>query len=351
MEAESYTVAPPVSDPALQQRMLQLVYGMLVAQAASAFACLRVPDMLSPVPRHVEDIAEGIGADAPALYRLLRALASQGLVAELEGRRFTSTPLGDTLRRDGPGSWAPLAIMFGSAFHRAAWTGLAESVSTGRPAFSWVHRMPAFEYLSAHPEDAAIFNAAMTTISEAFIATTLPCYDFGRFHTLVDVGGGQGALLGAILARYPGARGVLFDTPGVVEGARRALARMGVGDRSEVIPGSFFDAVPAGADAYLLSNILHDWSDDDAVQILATCRAAMGTCSTLLIFEGVLGDNPAADPLLTLVDLEMLVTGEGARQRTRQELQELFQRAGLELIGVTPGPVASILEVKPRWGE
>lgn len=351
MEVESCTVAPPASDPALHQRMLQLVYGMLVAQAASAFASLRVPDMLSPVPRHVEDIAEAIGADAPALYRLLRALASQGLVTELDGRRFTSTPLGDTLRRDSPGSWAPLAIMFGTAFHRAAWTGLAESVTTGRPVFSRVHRMPAFEYLSTHPEDAAIFYAAMTTFSEAFVATTLPAYDFGRFRTLVDVGGGQGHLLGAILTRYTAARGVLFDLPGAVEGARAALARMGVADRSKVMEGSFFDAVPPGADAYLLSNILHDWSDEDAVRILATCRAAMGTRSTLLIFEGVLGDNPEADPLLTLVDLEMLVTGEGARQRTRAELEDLLWQAGLLLTGVTPGPVATILEATPRWGE
>ena len=223
--------------------------------------------------------------------------------------------------------------MFGSAFHRAAWTGLAESVTTGRPAFSRAHRMPAFEYLSEHPEDAAIFYAAMTTVSEAFIATTLPAYDFGRFHTLVDVGGGQGHLLGALPARYPTARGVLFDLPGAVEGALAALARMGVADLSKVVEGSFFDAVPPGAHAYLLSNILHDWSDEDAVRILTTCRDAMGTRSTLLIFEGVLGDNPAADPLLTLVDLEMLVTGEGGRQRTRAELEDLLSQAGLQLTG------------------
>ncbi|MBO0702700.1 MAG: methyltransferase [Candidatus Dormibacteraeota bacterium] len=350
METKTHSAAPARPDPALQQRMLQLIYGMPVAQAISAFASLGVPETLSPVPRHVDDIAAAVGADAPTLYRLLRALASQGLVTELEGPRFTSTPLGETLRRDAPGSCAPLAIMFGSRFHRAAWTGLAETVSTGGPAFSREHGVPAFEYLSTHPEDAAIFNAAMTNVAEAFIATTLPACDFGHFRTLVDVGGGQGFLLGAILTRYPAARGVLFDLPGVVDGARSGLARMGVENRVEIVAGSFFDAIPPGGDAYLLSNILHDWSDEDAVRILDACRAAMNPGSVLLIFEGLLGDNPAADPLLALVDLEMLVTGEGARQRTRREFEGLLGQAGLWLARVTSGPVASILEARAEGG-
>lgn len=328
--------------------MLQLAYGMFVAQAVSVFASLGVAEALSPVPRHVDEIATAVGADGPTLYRLLRALSDYGVVAELDGRRFTSTPLGEALRRDVPGSCAPLVIMFGSPFHRAAWSDLEESVRTGRSAFARVHGQQPFEYLREHPDDAAIFDAAMTNVSQTFIATTVPAYDFGRFQTVVDVGGGHGYLLGAILAANPGLRGVLFDLPDVVAGAAPTLARAGVSDRCEVVGGSFFDAVPAGGDAYVLSNIVHDWGDGEAIEILRACRAAMHPSSTLLLFEGVLADRPQPDPLLKLVDLEMLVTGEGAKQRTREEFAELLRQAGLRLTGVTPGPVASIVEGVPE---
>jgi hypothetical protein len=334
--------------PSPQVRMLQLGYGAWVAQAVSVVARLGVADVLSTGPRHVDHIASRVGAHAPTLYRLLRAVADQGVLAELDGRRFALTPLGDTLRTGAPGSCAGTLTLIGSRFHRSAWTGLYDSVRSGEPAFARIHGVPCFEYLREHPEDLAVFNAAMREVSEAFVASVVPLYDFGGFRVIVDVGGGQGHLLAAILAAHPAVRGVLFDLPEVVAGAGPTLAA--VSDRCRVVGGDFFGHVPAGGDAYLLSNVLHDWADERAVAILQSCRKAMAPTSKLLLMEGVLSDQPRPDPLLKLVDLEMLISTENGRQRTRGEFAELLERSGFRLSGVTPGPFVSVLEAAPAPG-
>lgn len=325
--------------------MLQLACGGWVAQAVSVFARLGVADVLSAGPRAAEEIAAAVGAHPLTLYRLLRALSDYDVVSELEGKRFALAGLGETLRHGLPGSCAAMMTMIGSRFQWLAWGDLYESVRTGEPAFARVFGIPIFEYLREHPNDAAIFNAAMSEISEREIATSLPLYDFGRFRTVVDVGGGHGRLLAAILDAHPGVNGVLFDQPDVVAGAAGNLSKFG--DRVQVAGGNFFHSVPSGGDAYILRNVILDWSDEQAVAILRTCRSAMSPAATLLLIQGVLSDHPRPDALNKILDIQMLVTTENGRQRTQGEITELLQRAGLRLIGVRPGATVSVVEAAP----
>lgn len=328
-----------------QVRMLQLACGSWVAQAVSVFARLGVADVLSAGPRRTDEIAAVVGAHPQTLYRLLRALSDYDVVTELDGKRFALAALGETLRHGVPGSCAGMMTMIGSRFQWLAWGDLYESLRTGEPAFARVFGVPIFEYLREHPDDAAIFNAAMSEISEMEIATSLPLYDFGRFRTIVDVGGGHGRLLAAILDAHPGVNGVLFDQPDVVAGAGDNLSRFG--ERCRVAGGDFFQSVPSGGDGYILRNVIVDWGDEQAVAILRTCRSAMGPGTTLLLMQGVLSDLPRPDPLNKILDIQMLVTAENGRQRTRGEFAELLERAGFRLIGVNPGASVSVVEAVP----
>jgi O-methyltransferase domain len=281
----------PAEPPAVTMR--QLVQGAAVSQAISVFARLGVADVLAGGPRQVEEIAQLVGAHGSALYRVLRALGDVGVVAELENRRFAVTPLGEMLRSDVPGSLRGWVTMVGMPFHRYPWTVLYETIQTGESAFDRVPSTKLFDYLAEHPEDAAVFDAAMTSISTTETVSIIEVYDFSRFSTIVDVGGGRGGLLAAILSANTHLRGVLFDVPTVVAGADEELSGAGIIDRCEVVSGDFFDSVPEGGDAYLLSNVIHDWDDDHAVEILSTCRAAMADTACLLLAEIVLPEGSA----------------------------------------------------------
>jgi SAM-dependent methyltransferase len=316
----------------LRAQMMQLTFGSMVAQAISVAADLGVADALADGPRPVDDIATIVGADAPSLYRLLRALADVGVFEELDGRRFAATSLGDLLRRDGPDSLREWAIMMGRPFHRMAWTGLLGSVRTGEPAFEQVHGTTAWDHIRDHPEDGQVFDAAMTVASSRSLAAIADEYDFGSTGTVVDVGGGQGGLIAAILTANPGVRGVLFDLPHVV--ATRIVKEAGAGDRCEYVGGDFFDAVPAGGDVYLLANIIHDWDDEHAARILRNCREAMNPGGRVLLGEAVLPETTEPSPA-KLIDLEMLVMNvRGARQRTESEYRDLFAAVGLRMSGI-----------------
>jgi SAM-dependent methyltransferase len=310
--------------------MMELVTGTWISQAVSVAADLGVADHLVDGPRAVEDIAKAVGADVQSLYRLLRALADLEIFQEMGERQFASTPLGDLLRSDAPGSLRGIAIMVGRPFHRQAWTGLLDGVRTGDSAFERVHGRPAFEYFEDHPEDGRALNDGMTAVSGAQIAPVVRAYDFGSARSaekVVDVGGGHGALLASVLKDHPHLRGVLFDLPHVIEGAGGPLREAGVADRCEYVGGNFFEAVPAG-DVYLMSNIIHDWGDEQAVRILANCHRAMRPGGRVLLGEALLPD--AVRPSRAkIIDLEMLVMAPGARQRTENEYRELFRQAGL----------------------
>jgi hypothetical protein len=303
--------------------------------------------VLAAGPQPVEQIAQRVGAHRSALYRVLRALGDVGVVAELENRQFALTPLSELLRSDVPGSLRGWATMVGMPFHRYPWTDLYETVLTGESAFDRVHGTKVFDYLAEHPEDAAIFDAAMTSISTNESVSIAKAYDFSRFNTIVDVGGGRGGLLAAILSANPHLQGVLFDVPTVVAGIDDELAAAEVVGRCEVVSGDFFDSVPDGADAYLLSAIIHDWDDDQAVQILRTCRAAMTDRACVLLAEIVLPVGPAPS-MGKLADLEMLVMTAGGRQRTEAELRALLGRAGLRLTRTIPSTsMVSLVEAVP----
>jgi len=299
--------------------------------------------VLASGPRPVEEIADAVGADAASLYRVLRVLGDVGVLDELDGRRFALTETGDLLRSDVLGSMRGWAAMAGAPFHVDAWADLLDGVRTGEPAFERVHGQLGFDYFRDHPDDGAVLNGAMTSTSAQLIAPVVTAYDFSGIGTVVDVGGGHGALLAAVLAAHPHLQGVLYELPEVVAGAGRLLTEAGVRDRCTCVAGDFFESVPWGGDAYLLSNIIHDWDDARAVRILSNCRAALDDGGRVLLAEAVLPEQVEPSPA-KLIDLAMLVMGPG-RQRTESEYRDLFQRAGLRLSRIDPsGPAFSIVE-------
>lgn len=340
------TAASP-TEPPPAVTMRQLTMGALVSQAISVIARLGVADVLATGPRHIDEIAQGVGAHSSALYRVLRALGDVGVVAELDTRQFALTPLGELLRSDVPGSLRGWATMVGMPFHRYPWTDLYETVQTGESAFDRVHGTKVFDYLAEHPEDAAIFDDAMTSISTSETVSIVKAYDFSRFSTVVDVGGGRGGLLAAILSANPQLQGVLFDVPAVVAGADEEISGPEIVGRCQVVSGDFFDSLPEGGDAYLLSNIIHDWDDDQALEILRTCRAAMADTACVLLAEVVLPEGPQPS-LGKLTDLEMLVMTAGGRQRTEAEHRALLGRAALRLTRIVPSSgMVSLVEAVP----
>jgi hypothetical protein len=319
-------------------RLRSLVNGYQVTQAIHAAAVLGIADRL---PGGVDELAAATGAHEDALYRLLRALASVGVLHEEDGRRFSLTELGGPLRTDAPDSIAGWAEFVGTRSYRDAWAALPESVRSGENAFELVHGTDVWTYRSTRPEESAAFDRAMTALTRGVHRAVLDAYDWSRFGTVVDVGGGRGALLAELLAANPSLRGVLFDQPHVVAGAEETFAAAGVADRCEIVAGSFFESVPRG-DAHVLKMIVHDWEDAECVAILRACRDAGGT---LLVLDRELG-GPNENPGAKLSDLNMLV-GPGGRERTLAEFESLFDRAGFRLVGSTPAGAISVIEGEP----
>jgi hypothetical protein len=316
----------------------KLANGYRVTEAIYVAVVLRISDHLAAGPRERDWLAEQAQCDPPSLYRLLRALATVGVYEELPDGRFAVTPLGEALGRDVPGSLAPwMEYMAGSSSHRAAWGGLLGSIRTGENAFKTVNGVSAWDYRAVHPEDNSAFDAAMTSISQVVADQVLDLYDFGGLATIVDVAGGRGALLGAILARYPDSHGVLADQPHVIEGAPGVLRALGVLDRCEVVAADFFQGVPEGGDAYVLKSIVHDWEDPESMAILHNVRRAMGPTSVLLIVERLLGESGDHGTLAAFSDLNMLV-GPGGRERTEAEFDALLAAAGLRRSRTVPTP-------------
>jgi hypothetical protein len=307
--------------------LARLVDGFRVTQAIHAAVELGIPDLLAEGERTADDLAKASGADPSALYRLLRALASLGVLHEAEGARFSLTPLGEPLRGDVPGSLRGWVRLTGRDHVWRSWGNLANAVRSGKNSFRQLYGTGVFEWRAEHPEESAIFDEAMTSLTAAANAAILAAYDFGRFGTIVDVGGGNGALLAAILEAHPSARGILLDQAHVVSGAEPVLRAAGVSDRCEVVAGSFFEAVPEGGDAYVLKSIIHDWEDEESVAILGACRRAMAAHSAVLLVERDLG-APNENAPAKLSDLNMLVM-PGGRERSDEEYAVLFAQAGL----------------------
>ena len=318
------TTEPPAS--LVLRRMID---GYQLSQALYVVATLGVADLLVGGPRTSTELAEEVGAHPVALYRVLRALASVGVFHELDGAWFTLTSLGDCLRSDAPEPVGAWAAFVGRSYRWQAWAHLLDSVRTGEYAFRQVHGLSGWDFRVRNPEENAIFDRAMTDLSRRASLAIVEAYDFGRHTTLVDVGGGRGALLAAILSRYPAVRGIVFDLPHVVAESPLLLEAAGVADRCQVVGGNFFDSVPAGADAYLLKTVLHDWGDEHAIRILRACRQASSTSGALVIIEWDLGPrNGARDAKFS--DLEMLV-GNGGLERSLDQYSALLTRCGFHL--------------------
>jgi hypothetical protein len=314
--------------------LLEAILQAWVAQGIAAAVQLGVADALADGPLRPEELARRVDANPDTLNRLMRALVSEGIFRRTRDGRYALNALADPLRTDAPVSIAGMARFVGSPEHREHWSQLGEAVRTGEAVIPKMRGMETFDYLNSHPELGAIFNDAMTSVSELAIAPVVAAFDFTPFATIADVGGGHGRLLSAILDAAPGARGILYDLPQVVEGAPKLLAKYGTADRVEIVPGSFFDSAPAGADLYILKNIIHDWPDEQAVTILRNVRAAATPGATLLLVEAVIPDHDRQF-LAKWIDMEMLI-GVAARERTEDEYRKLYQEAGFRLTGVVP---------------
>jgi hypothetical protein len=323
----------------------RLIVGYRLSQALHVAAELGIADLLVDGPRSVGDLARATGARPAALHRLLRLLASEGVFAESQPGHYRLTPLAEPLRSDAPDSLRQRAIFDGRE-NWQAWGHLLHSVTTGGPAFDHALGAPFFDYLEAHADAGARFDALMAEQTTAWAAAILASYDFSGIRRLVDVGGGNGALLTAVLRSYPALSGVLVDLPHVIERAIPRLRAAGVADRCEVVVGDFFEGVPAGGDAYLLKHILHDWDDERCLTILRNCRAALPPDGRLLVVELITATDDRPD-YGKYLDLNMLVLLTG-RERTRAEYAALFEAADFRLTGVraTPSDV-SILEALP----
>jgi O-methyltransferase domain/Dimerisation domain len=316
--------------------VLQIALSALMSQALYVAAKLGIADLLAAGPRPVTELATETKTHEYALYRVLRSLASVGVFTETDPQVFALTPTAEVLRTDAPNSMRGAAIFMGEEWHWRVWGDMLYSVETGRPAWGHVHDAEVFEYFGAHRPAAEIFNRAMTALSASVAPAIVAGYDFGSCRTLVDIAGGHGYLLAQVLKAHPSVRGVLFDVPSVIAGAPTLLEREGVAERVELVTGDFFATIPAGADAYMMKHIIHDWDDERSVKILSNIRAAMPDVGKVLIIEQVVpaGDAPHPSKLL---DLEMLVS-PGGIERTAEEYRALLAAVGLKLTRIVPTP-------------
>jgi hypothetical protein len=346
----SSSESPPQIPPAAL--LYQLAIGHYGSRAVHLAAKLRLADHLADGPLDAQQLAKATGTHAPSLHRLLRLLTTVGVLEELEGGRFAPTPLGEMLREDVPGSARALVMFFAGRFEQDGWRDLEWSVQTGRPAHE--RTSPGLDWAAAiasDPEAVEFFDRAMATFAPHTAAAVAAAYDFSRFETLVDVGGGNGALLLGILRANPALRGVIFDQPHVAAHANACVRAAGLADRCAVVGGSFFEALPPSGDGYLLKHVIHDWDDDRAIAILRNVRAATPPHGKVLVVEGLSparADTSPAGRGAAANDVNMLVA-TGGRQRSEAEFRKLYATSGFRLTRIvpTPSPAASLIEGAP----
>jgi hypothetical protein len=336
--------APSSLPPHVQ--LIQMGTAAWVSGIVNAAAKLGLADHLADGPKSAVELAGPMELHAPSLHRWMRTLASLGILTEGEKQRFALTHLGEALKTGAPGAARSTMIAFGGEWFSRGWSELVHSQTTGKTGFEKAMGMPIFEYLAQHPDEASYFSEAMVGFHGAEPAAVAAAYDFSRFKVVVDVGGATGNMLAAILSAHEGPRGVLFDRPHVVSDAPALLKARGVEERVTIEPGDFFATVPAGGDAYVLSHIIHDWTEAQCLTILGHCRTAMKPDGRLLIVETVLpaGDTPHQGKLQ---DMVMLVI-PGGQERTEEEYASLLAKAGFRLKRVVPTEsVVSVVEAVP----
>jgi hypothetical protein len=336
--------------PALALR--QLLFGHRVTRIITVAAQLKLADAMDETPRSVAALAAAVGADAAAMHRLLYALASIGLVTASAPDRFGLTPVGACLRSDAPHGLRSWALMESAEYYQTAWDHLLTGVRSGVPPFEGAVGQSFYDYLDRHPADGAIFSQTMAEVTAVIVDAVLAAHDFASVNRVIDIGGGYGKLLTSLLQRHATMRGVLLDTPAVIERARPQIEATGVADRCELIAGDFFAELPAGADLYLLSRILMDLDDERSVRLLSHCRRVMTEQSRIHIIQIVLPsyETDAARHLLfdgAMSNLNMFVLGLGA-ERSEQQYRAVLASAGFTVTQIIPTrALMSIIEARP----
>jgi len=328
-------------------RISLLSQGTIIATSLALAAELGIADLLADGPRSSEELAQATSTHPRSLYRLLRLLCSVGVFTETQTDSFAQTPLSECLRAGVRGSMRSWLRMIGLKVRYHTHAEALYSVKTGEPAFKRVTGMEFFDYLAAHTDEGEIFNQAMNDMGQVVAAAVAQSYDFSGIGKIIDVGGGHGTLIAAVLQKYPQMSGILFDSPHVAERARESIASAGLAHRCEVVGGDFFKSVPAGCDAYLLRWIIHNWDHERAITVLRNCRQAMGERGRLLLIESVIPTGNEIHPGKFL-DYIMLTTLPG-RERTEEEYASLLREADLHLNKVEPtGSHMSVIEAVPR---
>ena len=324
---------------------MQILTGKWISSAVSAVAKFGIADHVEHGPKTIQQLAEATGTQEQALYRVLRAVASIGIFAQLEDGRFENTALSEPLRTNAVPCVRHLAMMMIEDWHLKAWAELPWSMQTGQPGPMKAYGMTNFEWFGRHPDQGVIFNRAMKDISQADSPLIAAAYDFSVFKSLVDVAGGLGTLMGAILDRTPALHGIIFEMLHVVEQIKKEDSLRKWSGRCEAVVGSFFEGVPA-SDGYIMKHILHDWDDEAASKILRACRKSILPGGKVLVVDQVVptGNTPSASKIM---DLEMLVA-PGGRERTTQEWDRLFSQSGFKLERIISTPAnQAIIEGSP----
>jgi ubiquinone/menaquinone biosynthesis C-methylase UbiE len=327
------------------EQLTRMVAAAALSRAICTIGELGVADHIEKgAAQPVRKLAQLTGAHERSLYRMLRFTASYGVFRETAHRSFEHTPLSAALMSDADGSFRPAAQMFHRIF--AGWDGLDHAVRTGEPSFSHVYGQPLFDYIGSNPELAPIFDAGMTAFHGHETNAMLDAYDFSDTKVLADIGGGNGSLLGAVLLKYPQMRGILFDLGHVVGRARVAMQAQGLQERCSVVEGNFFESIPEGADTYLMRHIIHDWTDEQSVQILRNCRRVIPPQGRVLLVEFAI---PPSNEASVGKDADMLMLAfPGGMERTDEEYRALFEQSGFQMSKTTPTSSAvSVVEGRP----
>ena len=327
------TQTAPNQAPPAHFGILQIVNGAYVAGAVSCLAQFGIPDLLEDGAKSAEELAVETGAQPEALYRLMRATACVGVLAEASDKKFSQTPMSAVLRTNAKPSLRGLAIMTGREWHERGWSKLEYCVRTGKQAIDEIYGMTIFEYLKQNPEESRIFDEAMTGLSSIDGPAVADGYNFTGIHNIVDVAGGRGLLLAMLLERNAHLKGTLYEVPHVLEGAKTGPLKPYM-DRCTLTSGDMFSSVPAGADAYIMKHIIHDWPDDACIKILSACRQGVNPGGKLLVVDSVIQPGNDFSPGKFL-DLQMLIF-PGGRERTEREFRELLEASGWKLSRIIP---------------
>jgi hypothetical protein len=322
--------------PPAHAGIFQLLSGLYVAGALSSLAQLGIPDLVEHGPKSADELAREVGADPRALYRLMRATASVGILSEGADGKFSETPMSAVLRSNAKPSLRGFAMMHATEWHARGWSRLDYCVKTGKQAVDEVYGMPLFQFFAQRPEEAKVFNQAMSDLSSLDSPAVADAYSFSAINSIVDVAGGHGLLLATIMAKNPHLKGTLYEMPHVVEGAKSGPLKP-VMDRCNFASGDMFSSVPAGADAYIMKHIIHDWPDDVCVKILKACRKAVNPGGKLLVVDNVIQPGNDFSPGKFL-DIQMLIFPGGC-ERTEKQFRELFAASGWQLSRVIPTAV------------